>query len=86
MERKLVADRPVTIAGITLVPVIKLLLDCRYIGGSLICSGTKEPFSIVLVSESTKRAFNVCGEEIPLDQLLQQVPAVKEVLENLPSQ
>jgi len=86
MERKLVAESPVTIAGITLIPVTKLLLNCQYIGGSIACSGTKEPLSVVLVSQSTKRAFNMSGEEIPLDQLLQQVPAVREALENLISQ
>lgn len=45
--------------------------------------GAKRPVSLVVVSPSARRAFRVTGEEVSLDQLMQEAPDVKEILERV---
>jgi hypothetical protein len=82
MEKKrVISGSPVAIAGITLVLVTKLSLSCRPKGNSIFFFGLKEPVSFVVLSPSTKKAFEITGKEIPLDQLIQEVPALAGMLE-----
>ena len=74
---------PVTIGGVTLIPVVELSLTYRCSGGRFSCFGTKQPASIVVVSPSGKRAFSISGEEVPLDQFLKESPGMREVLETI---
>jgi len=74
---------PVTAAGVTLIPVIKVSLNYWRRNGSLSFFGVKQPIGMVLVSPSGKRAFRITGEEVPLDQFIQEVPGIKEVLEGI---
>ena len=81
MERKEVEiGSPVSIGEISLVPVAELSLNYR--GGKRCSSffGIKQPVCIVVVSPSGKRAFRASGEEVPLEQLIQEVPALRETL------
>jgi uncharacterized spore protein YtfJ len=81
MERKIGTEDAVTISGVTLIPVTKLSLNCQRIGNSISCFGTKQPSSVVVVSQTTRRAFNITGEEVSLDQLVQETPSIKELME-----
>jgi hypothetical protein len=36
-----------------------------------------------VVSPSEKRAFRITGEEVPLDQLIKEVPAIKELIRQI---
>ena len=74
---------PVTVAGVTLIPLIKVSLNYWRRNGSLSFFGVKQPIGMVLVSPSGKRAFRITGEEVPLDQFIQEVPGIKEVLEGI---
>ena len=82
MERKkeVVVDNPVAVAGVTLIPVTRVSLNCQ--GGSFGISffGAKRPVSVVIASPSAKRAFRITGEEISLDQLIQEVPSIRELV------
>ena len=82
MERKkeVVVDNPVAVAGVTLIPVTRVSLNCQ--GGSFGISffGAKRPVSVVIASPSAKRAFRITGEEISLDQLIEEVPSIREVV------
>ena len=81
MEKKEVEiGNPVTVAGVTLIPVIKASLNYWRGSGSLSFFGMKQPIGLVVVSQSTKRAFRITGEEVPLDQFIKEVPRIKEVL------
>jgi len=80
-SKEIEISKPVTIDGITLIPVTKLSLNCQPIGDSISCFGVKQLVSVVVISPSTRKAFKATGEEIPLDQLLQEVPNMREVLE-----
>ncbi|MBA7668113.1 hypothetical protein ES703_76217 [subsurface metagenome] len=84
MEKKEVEiGNPVTVAGVTLIPVIKVSLSYWRRNGSLSFFGAKQPIGVVVVSPSAKRAFRITGEEVPLDQFIQEVPGIKEVLEGI---
>lgn len=84
MEKKEVGlGIPVAVAGVTLIPVTEVLLNYWHGNGGISFFGVKQPIGVVVVSQSTKRAFRVSGEEVPLDQLIQEAPAVKEILERI---
>jgi uncharacterized spore protein YtfJ len=84
VEKKEVAiDNPVTIAGLTLVPVVQILLSYWHGRSSSLYSGTKQPVALVIVSPSAKRAFRITGEEISIDQLFQEAPEIEEMLERI---
>ena len=84
MEKKEVAiGTPVTIAGLTLVPVVQVLLNYWHGRSGTSYFGTKQPMALVIVSPSAKRAFRITGEEISVDQLLKEAPEIKETLEGI---
>ncbi len=76
-------DKPVAVAGVTLIPVTKVSLNYWCGNGGLAFLGSRQPVGVVVVSQSTKRAFRITGEEISLDQLTQEVPGIKEILEGI---
>jgi len=81
MEKKEVeTGNPVTIAGITLIPVTEISVHSWQRKGSISFFGVKQPLSVVVISPSEKKAFRVSGEEVPLDELIQEVPGVKKFL------
>lgn len=81
MEKKEVGiGNPVAIAGVTLIPVTKVSLNYWRSNGGISFFGSKQPFSVIVVSPSEKRAFRITGEEVSLDQLIQEVPGIQELL------
>ncbi len=76
-------EAPVTVAGLTLIPVVKASLNCWHRKGRLSLFGTKQPVSVVVVSPKAKRAFQITGEEVSLDQLMKEVPGIKEILDGI---
>jgi hypothetical protein len=80
-KKKVTIVGPVAIAGMTLILVTRLSLHCQPVGGGIFFSGIKQPISIVVASPSTKKAFDVTGKAISLDQLIQEDPSLAEVLE-----
>ena len=84
MEKKeVVIGTPVTVGGVTLIPVAKVSLNCWRGKGALSLFGVKQPIDIVVVSPSAKRAFSITGEEVSLDQLIQEVPGIEAILEGI---
>lgn len=82
MEKKrLTAGNPITIAGITLILVTRLSINCQPSGSSIFFFGVKQPVNIVVASQSAKRAFEISGKEIPLDKLIEEVPRLDEVMQ-----
>ena len=81
MDKKEVAiNNPVTVAGVTLIPIVKISQYYWQGNRGISFMGVKQPVSVIVVSPSAKRAFRMTGEEVPLDQLIQEVPGVKEIL------
>ena len=84
MEKgKVIIGSPIVIAETTLIPVVKSSLNCQSSGNIIFFSGVKQPVSIVVASPSAKKAFEVTGKEIPLDQLIQEIPDLIQVLERV---
>ena len=81
MEKKeITIANPVTVAGLTLIPVSKVTINCWHGKRGVVFSGSKQPDSIIIVTPSAKRAFRITGEEINFDQLVQEVPEISKTL------
>ena len=84
MEKKEVAvESPVTVSGLTLVPVVEVSVNCAHTGQVTSFSGMKQPVAVVVVSPSLKKAFRISGEEVSIEQLVQEAPALEETLAGL---
>ena len=77
----MIVGSPIAIAETTLIPVVKSSINCQLSGNTIFFSGVKKPVSIVVASPSAKKAFEITGQEIPLDQLIQEVPDLIQILE-----
>jgi hypothetical protein len=82
-KEKVEIGDPITVGEITIIPVIELSIKCRFSKKYFSYFGKKQPTSIVVVSPSGKWALRVSGEEVPLDQFIQDTPGMKEVLETI---
>jgi len=71
---------PLTVSGITLIPVVKTSINRGEYKGRLLFLGTRQPVNIIVVSPQMKKAFRMNGEEIPLDKLCEEVPGLKDKL------
>ena len=81
MEKKEIEiGSPLKVGGVTIIPVIKSSVSCWRYRASTSFFGIKQPVSVVVVSASEKKAFRITGEEVPLDQLIQEVPAVEKLV------
>ncbi len=81
MEKKEIEiSSPLKVRGVTVISVIKSSLQCRRYRTGIAFSGTKQPVSVVIISPSGKKAFRITGEEVPLDQLIQEIPAVEKLI------
>ena len=84
MEKKEVAiGNPVAIAGVTLILVTEVSLNSWHSKRGVSFFGIKQPLSVIVVSPSEKRAFRITGEEVPLDQIRQEVPGIKDLLDGI---
>ena len=82
MEKKEVnVVNPITVAGLTLIPVSKVTTSCWHGKRGIAFSGSKQPLGIIVISPSMKRAFRIDGEEITLEQLMREIPDIRETLE-----
>jgi hypothetical protein len=80
MEKSITGiDKPVSVKGFTIIPVWEIHSHYSTAAGIAITS-TKQATAVVIVSPSTRKAFKISGEEIPLEKLLQEVPDIKEAL------
>ena len=81
MEKKEVRiGNPVAVAGVTMIPVAQVSLNYWCGDRGISFFGVQRPVSVVVVSPSAAKAFRITGEEVPLDQLMQEVPGLKEIL------
>ena len=84
MEKKEVGvDNPVIVAGVTVIPVVKLSLNYWSARNGISLLGNKQPTAVVVVSPKAKKAFRITGEEVSLDELIKEVAIIKEMLEGL---
>jgi len=78
-------EPPTTVARITLVPVVRSSIGSWQGKRRFSFFGLKQPVSVLVVSPQGSRAFRMDGEEIPLDELIREVPGIKDILEGISS-
>lgn len=85
MEKKeeIITGRPVTIAGITIVPVSRITINATHSKRGITVYGSIHPDSIVVATPSAKIAFRTTGEEVSIDELLEEYPDIPEKLEEI---
>lgn len=82
MEKpKVEIESPLTMNGASLITVAEVSMNYGCVNGTVLFSGIRRPIAVVAVMPFARRAFRITGEEISLDQLVKEVPEVKEVLE-----
>ena len=74
---------PVKVAGVTVIPVEMASLNYWRREGGISFFAVKRPVSVVVVTPLAKRAFRITGEEVHLDQLILEVPGMKEILDGI---
>lgn len=79
-EKKIVVDKAVTVAGLTLVLVTQVSLSLESARAGTAFLVKKQPVAVVVVSPQAKRSFRTTGEEVSLEKLMQEVPSLKEML------
>jgi len=81
MEKKeLTVEGPITVGCVKVYVAAETRITCDGNEDGLVCSGTKTPTHIVVVSDSEKRAFTAGGEEITMERLIEEVPGMEELL------
>lgn len=81
-SKKITVGKPIMIAGATIVPVITASALYYRLNGSLSVFGSKQPVYIVLVKGSATKAFRITSEEVSLEQLIEELPHLKAVLDS----
>ena len=77
----MIISSPIAVAGITLILVVKLSVNCQPVGSNIFLSGVKQPVSLVVTSASEKKAFDIEGKEYPISTFLQETPGLGSLLE-----
>ena len=84
MEKKEVTTiNPVTVAGVTIIPVSKLKIDGWHGKQGAIFSGSRQPDIVIFATPSSKRAFRITGEEITINQLTREIPETRGILRQI---
>jgi hypothetical protein len=80
-KKKVIIAGPIAIAGITLILVVKLSVNCQPAGNNMVFSGVKQPVGLVVKSPWTNKAFDLDGDEVPISTLLEETPGLASMLE-----
>lgn len=81
MEKKEIAvEGIVTIGEVTLLPIVQTCVYVRRAGRGVMCSASKHPLGVVIVSPEGRRALNLAGEEVPVEHYLEMAPALRDLL------
>ena len=79
MEKQEVAiNDTIVIPGLTVTPVVQASVNYWSHNNGTSFFSIKEPVAVIVVSEAVKRAFRLTGEEVSIDQLLEENHALKE--------
>ena len=71
------------VAGMTVIPVSKVKINCWHGQRGIAFSGSRQPESVIIATPSAKRVFRITGEEITLDQLSREIPDIMETLREI---
>lgn len=81
MESKAVSiAAPVAVGGVKLYPIVRTSVNCWSNGGRISGSGFKQSVAVLVVSPGATLGLAVTGEEIPLEELIQEVPGIGAII------
>lgn len=81
MEKTEIAvEGVVTIGEVTLLPIVRTCVGVHRAGRGAVCSVSKYPLGVVVVSPQGRRALNLAGEEVPVEHYLELAPALRDLL------
>ena len=75
MKKRVEVEGPLKIGDVTLIVVIKSLLNGRCGKKSAWFFGMKSPIALVFMSDSSKRVFRY-GDEISIEKLMEENPEI----------
>ncbi len=83
VKREPAIDNAVSVDGLTIIPVVEVSLGYLLYNNFATVYGSKEPVAFIIVSPTEKRAFRITGEEVSIEQLVEECPEIKEMLERV---
>ena len=80
MEKKeIVIEKAFTLAGLSIIPVVEVMLKCSDNNNGIFCYYSRRPLAVIISSTSRRKAIRITGEEVPLDQLIQELPDLQQL-------
>ncbi len=76
-KKKVTAGKPLSVGGLTLIPVIETTVLEWDKPPRASFAGYRTPVAIIISEPGKKRAFRVTGEEIPFSDLVRDYPSLK---------
>jgi hypothetical protein len=81
MQKEVVScEKPREIMGVKLTPVVRSTLTWVEIGGTVSFYASRQPVYLLIESPQDVRALRATGEEITLQQVCSECPAIREDL------
>ena len=74
-------DDPIVRDGLTIIPVVSLSLSCWHLDNFTTVCGVKNLVAFLVISPVERRGYRASGEEISIDQLIEELPGLTEILE-----
>jgi hypothetical protein len=78
--RGLRAGAPVTLAGVTLIPIERTRIRSETLPHGYWVEVTKEALAVVICDLAGPRALDVEARELPLDELVAEIPGLESVI------
>ncbi|MFC1919382.1 hypothetical protein ACFLWX_01150 [Chloroflexota bacterium] len=75
-KEKIVVENPLKVAGLSIIPVVRISVNCACLNKGISLFGKKEPAAIIIKYSEVKRAFRPTGEEILLEDFRQEFPGI----------
>jgi len=69
-----------TVGEVTVLPIVRTYVVVRRAGSGVMCSASKCPLGVVIVSPQGRRALNIAGEDVPVEDYVAMAPALRDLL------
>jgi len=73
---ELKTDRPMTIGGVTLIPVARISTYSKVLKENAIFIGSKTPVVLVVLAPGSTKVLDMDGEDVPPDE----IPGLEDVI------
>ena len=76
MEKIVSIEGPFQIGGVALNVVVRSLLSCKGSDKGIWLFGIKFPIALIVISGSSQRAYRTNGDEVSIEQLMEENPEI----------